>query len=289
MCALHPKISSSDVNPMQKVPPALSTGLAPFPSQPVRIESHPAAEVAPGCENPPKSHWQSLDSPLSFAAPQKELWACLPPALESRQARRPRKSSPHPKAPGRSRPPTESPCDWIPPLHDTCSHKIIAARTPETNRSADPASHAKPFEPATPSAPAPTYFVRDLIRSLLQCLAHLLFATLVRRAPRARSRCGSRRFPKKVLPRFRPERTNNTAPPNTWAPTAALAPDAIRTRSTTQPVFHPRSRRNQSPPRQKQTPLEKEKVQRVESFSNRMNPQDCQPIGFPSGAKSHPP
>src|SRR6267378_2503887 len=173
--------------PKRSVPPAPATVLSPFPNPPAQIESHPAGEAVPGCENPPKSHWQSSDSPQSFAAQQKELWACLPPALESRQARRPRKSSPHPKAPERSRPPIESPCDWTPPLHDTCSHKIIAAPTPETNRSADPASHAKPFEPATPSAPAPTDFVRDLIRSLLQCLAHLLFATLVRRAPRARS------------------------------------------------------------------------------------------------------
>src|SRR5256884_6495069 len=110
--------------PMPSGLPVLSIVLSPSPNSPVRIESHPAGEAAPGYEDLRKSHWQSSDSPPSFAAQQKELWVCLPPALESRQARRPRKSSsPHPKAPERSRPPIESPCDWTPPLHDTCSHK----------------------------------------------------------------------------------------------------------------------------------------------------------------------
>src|SRR5712691_2318060 len=43
--------------------PDPATALAPLPARPVRIESHPAGEAAPGYENPLKSHWQSSDIP----------------------------------------------------------------------------------------------------------------------------------------------------------------------------------------------------------------------------------
>jgi len=117
-------------------------------------------------------------------------------------------------------PPTESPCDWIPPLHDTCSHKIIAARLRKpialrTRR------HTQNLRACNSFNPAPTDFVRDLIRSLLQCLAHLL-SHARRRAPEPAQDVGRGRFPKKFY-RDPPERTNNTAPPTRGAPTAALA------------------------------------------------------------------
>src|ERR1700694_5920452 len=137
MSALHSKISSSDVNPLQKALPAFSTGLVPFPSRPVRIESHRAGEAAPGYGNPRKLHWRSLDIRPSFVAPHIECWQSLPPAPDRRRVPHPRKSSVHRQAPESARPPAEAPCDSIPPPRDMCSQRTDAAKTPETNHSVD--------------------------------------------------------------------------------------------------------------------------------------------------------
>src|ERR1700687_4826218 len=137
LSALHSKISSCDVNPLQKALLAFSTGLVPFPSRPVRIESHRAGEAAPGYGNPRKSRWQSLDIRPWFVAPQKERWASLPPAPERRRVPHPRKSSVHQQAPESARLPAEAPCDSIPPPRDMCSQRTDAAKTPDTNPSVD--------------------------------------------------------------------------------------------------------------------------------------------------------
>src|SRR5260370_17219707 len=92
--------------------------------------------------------------------------------------------------------------------------------------------------------------------STAQFSANPPFAAYVPHAPRVRSIYVSTRCPKKVLPRFRPARTNNTALPNAPSPAAGLALNPFQTPSTPPHPPRPNPPQNRNPSSPSPPPLE---------------------------------